>query len=61
MSYVMPPNNNIKVLCSQDQPVELQRSVFLLGVAFELADYTNTPAGGGPVRGWGRRSYGGRR
>lgn len=58
MSYVMPPNNAIAAIASQNLPQSIQRSVFELGVRFELADFNNTPAGGGPVRGWGRLSRG---
>ena len=55
MSYVMPPNNNIRAIASQNLPVEQQKAIFDLGIRFELADINNTPSGQGVVRGWGGR------
>lgn len=55
MSYVMPPNNAIAALCSQNTPEGVRRSVFEAGLRFDLADFNNTPGGQGVVRGAGRR------
>lgn len=53
--YVMPPNNAIANLCSQDQPESVRRAVFEAGLRLELGDYSNTPDGQGVVKGWGTR------
>lgn len=53
MSYVLPPNNNIRIIASQDQPEELRQQLFDTDIKLQLADYRNTPEGGGPVKGWG--------
>jgi hypothetical protein len=58
MSYVLPPNNNIRILCDQNN-VDAQRRAFETDLALQLQDQNNTPGGGGPIRGWGTR--GGRR
>lgn len=52
MSYVLPPNNNIRILCDQNN-VDAQRLAYETDLKLQLADFDNTPGGGGPVRGWG--------
>jgi len=60
MSYVMPPNNNISALCDQNRTDDQRRPLFETDLALQLADFNNTPAGNGPVRGWGGRGRRGR-
>jgi len=54
MSYVLPPNNAIRIICSQDQPEEVRRQLFEMDLELQRRDMNNTPEGGGPVRGWGQ-------
>lgn len=53
MSYVLPPNNAIAVICSQDQPESLRKTLFDMDLELQQRDFTNTPEGAGPVRGLG--------
>lgn len=55
MSYVMPPNNNVKPICSQDRTDDERRSQFETDLQLQLADFNNTPEGSGAIRGWGTR------
>lgn len=55
MSYIMPPNNNIAALCSQDRTDADRRELFEVDLRLQLADASNTPGGVGPLRGWGGR------
>lgn len=57
MSYHMPPNNAIAAICSQNRTDADRRELFDVDLQLQLADYTNTPAGVGPVRGWGGRGH----
>jgi hypothetical protein len=59
MSYVLPPNNAIAAICSQDRTDADRRPMFDRDMQLQLSDYSNTPGGAGPARGWGYR--GGRR
>ena len=58
MSYVMPPNNNIAAICSQDRTDADRRGMFDVDLQLQLADFNNTPGGVGPLRGWGARGRG---
>ncbi len=53
--YHMPPNNAIAAICSQNRTDADRRGLFDVDLQLQLADYTNTPGGGGPVRGVGGR------
>lgn len=53
MSYVVPPNNAIAAICSQNRTDDQRRSQFETDLQLQLADHNNTPGGAGAVRGWG--------
>lgn len=57
MSYVMPPNNNIAALCSQNRTDDERRPLFETDLELQLADHNNTPGGYGAIRGWGTRGH----
>lgn len=54
----MPPNNAIAAICSQNRTDADRRGLFDVDLQLQLSDVNNTPAGGGPLRGWSGRSRG---
>lgn len=54
----MPPNNNIAAICDQNRTDADRRGLFELDLQLQLADFSNTPGGVGPLRGWAGRGRG---
>lgn len=54
MSYVLPPNNDIKKLADQDQPDAVRKDLFDTDLRLELEDFRSVNGSRGPVKGWGR-------
>lgn len=53
MSYVLPPNNAIAKLLSQDEPEDARRAIAETDLELQNRDINTMKEGNGPVRGWG--------
>lgn len=53
MSYVLPPNNAIAKLLSQNETEDARRSISEVDLELQLRDQNTMKEGNGPVRGWG--------
>ena len=53
MSYVLPPNNAIAKLLSQNEPEDARAAITQTDIELQLRDHNTMKEGNGPVRGWG--------
>ncbi len=53
MSYVLPPNNAIAKLLSQNEPEDARAAAAETDLELQLRDNNTMKEGNGPVRGWG--------